>query len=150
MEFNDIDDYDENRINGPDEKLDIRKFELNDKKRKSTQIFFHYVLDSVITKYNLLNKQKREESGIYFMKDKENNFILLADFKDKYIYEFLKYNELFANLMVKNETSFYPAKASKYSSSTKNEHSSNRSNISHHSHNTYDNYQNRGELNTSD
>ena len=142
-----FDDTEESIINGQKDKLHIEQFELNDEKRKNTQILFHSVLDSVIRKYNSLKKQEREEAGIYYMKNKD---ILLVTINEEYIYQFLEYEKLFRNLMSKDKPLFFPKfdpkKASQYSISNKDDNRSNVSKGSQRSHNTHDNFQNRAKI----
>ena len=104
MESNCFEEFDLSAITDPNEKLDINQFELNAPKKSNTQKLFHHVLGTIINKYNKLGKEESKKEGIYYLKEKR---ILLANFGEEYIENYLKYNELFKGLMSR-EPNFFP------------------------------------------
>ena len=101
MEF---ENDDKNEIKPENKGLNIRQFELDLNKNRATQALFHYVLDSLIIKYNKMGEEKCKIEGIYYLKDKH---LLLANLTEELVQGFYKYQDLYNGLMA-GQSRFFP------------------------------------------
>ena len=97
MEF---ENDDKNEIKPENKGLHIRQFELD----RATQALFHYVLDSLIIKYNKMGEEKCKKEGIYYLKDKH---LLLANLTEELVQGFYNYQDLYNGLMA-GQSRFFP------------------------------------------
>lgn len=97
-------DINQTELNAQKDILYITQFELDAPNKKRTQQLFHSVLFSLIKEYNELGPEKSAKKGIYYLKERH---ILLGNIKEDYIQEYLKFKELFDDLMA-GKSKFYP------------------------------------------